>query len=602
MEHISQSGEGWLILEKHPDFSGQWVVNSLKQGFLIDFIDLIGPYRAVGSGSLAAFLERAKDCEYQVAIAEDSTSILEEYNELNSLPEISLNSQLKGTENGLLPYQVQGFNFLKNKEAGVAMWSTGTGKTVLANALLKFHLELGDFDYAFFVVRAHNKFNTQRALSGLSNIDSVVLDGPQKRRQEIIVGLVEEPTVPKVVITNYEKFRIDQQLLLPLFENRVLLIWDEMPTKLKNRKTALYKSVRKLLYTKVNLSDKRPKSLRQYMLSATPIENGPEDWFNCIRLLDPSTYGSITQFHNEFVATYSFNQPVEWIDLDRMGLKSSNLVHRVDKESPDISKQFPKILETSLYIDWHEDDRIIYDKFIREIKDYDPLALIQIAQFLCNAPSMVSRSAALRQEYLNAKFYKYPIPQNWGSAMAYKFQSLLPYTLTDTTHTKLETLRQLVTEDHKNEKIIIFSAYNEALMPILEQHLQKWLVNYVRYNGTIEEKQTAQDYFQKEDFVQVFLTSDQGSDSISLEEASVVIHYDLPWKWSTYIQRQNRAHRITSAHNQVRFYTLLMANSIEERKLEVISRKQGFHNSIFDGNLSTTFKWSKEDLLYILGS
>jgi SNF2 family DNA or RNA helicase len=597
--------DSWLILEAHPDYPGQWVVNCLEQGFLIDFIDLIGPYRTVGPGSLPTFLARAKEKKYSIAFADEPVTILDVFNDLNNPPEISLNSQLSDTAGGLLPYQVQGYNLLKNKLAGVAMWSTGTGKTVLASALLKFHSERSNFDYAFFVVKAHNKINTQRALSGLADIDSVVLDGPKKRRNELIRNVVEDPLVPKVIVTNYEKFRVDLDMLIPLFDHkRVLLIWDEMPTKLKNRKTALYKSVRKCLYKKVNLSEQRPSELRQYMLSATPIENGPDDWFNCVRLLDPTVYGTITQFQQEFVERYEFFQPV-WKDLDRMGLKSAHIVHQVDKTSPDIAKQFPKVIETPLYIDWNEDDRETYDTLLDEVKKHDPLSAILAMQMLCDAPSMVSNSAALRQEYINAVNYSDVLPSSKGSDIAHRLQALIPQTLTDDNHTKLETLKELITETHRNEKIIVFSSFNFALLPILEQHFVKWGVNFVKYDGSAKDKQIAQDYFQNEDFVQVFLSSDQGSDSLSLEEASVVIHYDLPWKWSTFIQRQNRAHRVTSKWNHVRFYTLLMADSIEERKMKVLMKKAGYHDAVFKGHISEQAEASRltrEDLLYILGA
>jgi SNF2 family DNA or RNA helicase len=155
--------------------------------------------------------------------------------------------------------------------------------------------------------------------------------------------------------------------------------------------------------------------------------------------------------------------------------------------------------------------------------------------------------------------------------------------LTDDRHTKLDTLRELLTEVHSDEKVLVFSAFNDALMPILEKHFSEWGVTYVRYHGSDTQKQAAQDAFADDNNVQVFLSSDAGSDSLSLEQASVVIHYDLPWKWSTFIQRQNRIHRVVSKFEKVRYYTLQMADSVEDRKVEIIQRKSGYHQSIFQG-------------------
>ena len=40
-----------------------------------------------------------------------------------------ITSALEGTVNGLLPFQVRGFNFLRDlPRGGIAQWSTGTGK------------------------------------------------------------------------------------------------------------------------------------------------------------------------------------------------------------------------------------------------------------------------------------------------------------------------------------------------------------------------------------------------------------------------------------------------------------------------------------------
>lgn len=612
MAHIAglENPSDWLILDEHPDFPGQWLVECLDPSFFLDFSELIGPYRAVSPSKLNSFLDKVDKLGYEAAFVKDPTTILDAYERLNVHPDVALNSALPGTINGFLPYQLQGYNFLKDQAAGVAMWSTGTGKTVLASSLLKHHHDLGSFDVAFVVVKAHNKVNTQRTLKRLANIDAIVLDGVQKRRNETLVGLVEAPS-GTVVITNYEKFRVDQVHLMPLFEKRVLLIWDEMPTKLKSRKTQLYKAIRKLLYKKADLSVKRPQSLRQYMLSATPIENDPEDWFNCVRLLDPSLYGGIKDFRDEYVASYNpFNyEPQTWQNLHKLGLKASHITHQVDKEDPDIATQFPKVIEEPYYIDWHKEDRAVYDLLayhakqkIEDREHFDEegvFGFLMVMQMLCDAPSMVSNSAALREAWESGE-----IPYKSGSSAAKELDRLLTRRLTDEHHTKLETLKHLLLEEHPDEKVVIFTAFNHALLPVLEDRLDDWTVPYVSYAGSARSKQIAQDYFQNEDFVRVFLSSDAGSDSISLEQASVVIHYDLPWKWSTYVQRQNRIHRVTSEFDKVRYYTLMMADSVEERKLKIIKKKQLFHNEVFKGAIADqneSARMTRDDLLYILG-
>jgi SNF2 family DNA or RNA helicase len=358
------------------------------------------------------------------------------------------------------------------------------------------------------------------------------------------------------------------------------------------------------------------------MLSATPIENGPEDFFNCVRILDPTIYGTVADFRNNFVASYSYfdpHTPDTWHNLDKMGMMASHITHEADKfKDPEIKAQFPEVIKEPYYIDWDKKDRKIYDLLTKkakllELEDANILALIGVMQMICDAPSMVTNSAALREAYegsveewveLGGEAPANPLMKKSGSEVAkLLFEAIGTDNLSDERHTKLAALRELLTETHPDEKILVFSAFNEGLMPILEAKLREWNVTYVRYSGTPKQKQAAQDEFMVNPDIQVFLTSDMGSDSLSLEQASVVIHYDLPWKWSTYTQRENRAHRVVSDHSTVRFYTLMMADSVEDRKLEIIQRKQGYHDQIFDGAISdiaASARMDRTDLEYIL--
>jgi hypothetical protein len=57
-----------------------------------------------------------------------------------------------------------------------------------------------------------------------------------------------------------------------------------------------------------------------------------------------------------------------------------------------------------------------------------------------------------------------------------------------------------------------------------------------------------------------------------------------------------------SEFSTVRFYTLMMADSVEDRKLEIIQRKEGYHKQVFKGvsEQSDSARMSQQDLRYIL--
>jgi SNF2 family DNA or RNA helicase len=606
----------FVVLDRHPEFPDQWYVNAFDEHFFYDAENLVGHYKAISAPQFDKFTKLCEDLDKQIIWTEDPTADISKAAALNDVPEVKIESPFDDTINGFLPFQVQGFNFLKNLKGGVVEWSTGTGKTVIASALLKYHWDKNDFDLALFVVKSHNTINTQRSLKRLVGISSTVIKGNKKKRQ----GLYDQVKNNKsVAILNYEKFRVDTDQLKELIGGkRVFIIWDEMPTKLKNRTSQMYKGVVQCLYDtpppRVD-SNKTRAELRQYMLSATPIENDPEDFFNCVRLIDPDIYGTVKEFRDEYVKRFDYfdrNKPAEWHNLDKMGLKAAHIVHQVDKHDEDIAKMFPDVIAEPYFIDWNDKQRSVYDAIIKEVRKADPdeinpLAVITILQMLCDLPSMIINSATAYEAFeaaLEATVGTDEEPERSGSELAFKILDTIGADkVTNDGHAKLEVLKSLITEVHPNEKITVFSAFNNGLMPDLRKYFDEWGVSHVYYGGSAKQRQEAEDAFKTNPSIRVFLSSDAGSDSINLEVGSVCIHYDMPWKWSTYTQRENRIHRVTSDFETVRFYTLLMADSVEDRKLKVVLDKMGFHDAIFKGAIADqaiSQRMTKKDLMYIL--
>ncbi|WP_028058408.1 helicase-related protein [Candidatus Solirubrobacter pratensis] len=632
--------ESWLILEAHERYLGHWEVNSLGDFFRFDLRDIIGPHRVVSPANLEEFLRAAEEHGYRVAFGEDPEAVLAPFTRLAEAAPVTLTSTLPGTVNGLLPFQARGVNFLRDlPRGGVAQWSTGTGKSVAQSALLKYHLERGSFDVCLSLARAHNKINTQRTYYALAGIESVILDGTPKQRDKTYLDINRQLVSgnPVVVVTNYEKFRDDfcwfersknKEWLARfhtdfsfLFERNLLCLWDEMPMKLKTRTTKLYKAVQACLYDAAypRWDKRRAESLRQYMFSATPIENDPEDWFNCVRLIDPDCYGTVKDFRERYVKRYSFfdnSKPEEWHNLDDMELRAAHIVHQVDKErDPEIRAQFPTKVEEVKVLDWHEPHRKVYDRLLRLSKEYaegseddegqklNILGVIGVLQMLCNAPSAIGRSAALREVFLGAVEDGDEAAKAQGSEVARRLVEDLGTIPTDEGHTKFEQLRNDITVRFKRQKVIVFTAGNETIIPIIEQHFQEWGVSYVRYDGSRTQMQEAEDSFKGDPDVQVFLSSDKGSDSISLECAVATINYDGPWKWSTRKQRINRNDRVTTQHETLWVIDYVMANSVEDRKRAVVAKKQGYHQAVFEGviaNQSLSAGMSGADLRYIL--
>ena len=629
MHHIANldpdEAGAWLVLSPHDEFRGAWYVDSLDPSYVFDFEDLIGEYRVVFPSGLQEFKQRADDLVYEIAWTTDPSEALGEYESLHTPPPFTIRSDLEGTVGGFLPWQIEGFNKLIRNEnrGGLCFWDTGTGKTVFVVMGVSYHQAVHEADTILVVVKSNNKRDMQKKLKKLAGIDSVILDGykPSKRIEKY---LELDQMDRRVVVMNYEKFREDQPFLEALVTGRrVVIFWDEMPTKLKNRGTQLYNAVRDVLYQRVPDKDepynkqirwnlKRPSWLRQYELTATPIERDPGDQFSCVRLIDPDALGSVSKFEKEYVLLRDpfSKRPKAWTRVDRIGHKLNFMMHRVDKTDPKVAPYFPKLIEDSVYIDWNDQHRKVYDALaskaalmLEEGEDIPILALLGVLQMICDAPSMVNTSALRREVFENmlAEAEEDEEVAKQGSEIAMRLVGQLGE-LTDENHPKLARLREDLTERYPDDKVLFFSTWAEYLHPVITKHLDEWGVTYAVYAGTDKQRQAAKDRWRTDPNCRVLVSSDAGSDSVDLPEASLVINYNLPWLFSRLRQRINRASRADSGHQTLRVLNYLMAFSCEERRQELIEERREYHEDFV--GLATkearSLGYTAEDLYYVL--
>lgn len=560
-----------LFLEQHPEYPTHYLVQSFNPYYVDDLKELIGEYRSVFQFKVDKLRELAEDKGYDRLIyMDDPAAVIERYNNLDESYPYDLNLDLK-------KFQVQGFNYCKDLRADIINWSTGTGKSVYAVAKAKYLLETDQIDKVVVVSKGHNKINWQRQFETVGGMSAVVADAPgaqadirRERRSEIYHA---EP----IFIINYEKLRFrakakpnqavragtgdGAELLSALKGKRVYFVWDEMPTRLKNQSTASWKGANRLL---------KATEPWQSMLSATPLENTPEDIYSCVKLLDPTVFGTLQEFRHRYAK--SFNPFMRWQvamwdtrKLQEMGMRLAHMTHVANKyRDPEIRDQFPKEHWEDVIIDMSDEDRKLYtqvQKRLAEEYNLDPsdniLNKLLVLQIICNMPGLLNVS---QSEISKRIVEKKPT--------------------TDAHSAKLETLRELLTQTEG--KVVLFSMYNDFGSKPISNYLTEWGFTNVLYDGTVEQRQIAQDRFTHDARIKVFVSSDQGSDSINLEQATTVINFDLPWKYSTLLQRVNRINRITSDAEHVWYFNLITAASMEERKKEILERKRIMHEAIED--------------------
>ena len=142
--------------------------------------------------------------------------------------------------------------------------------------------------------------------------------------------------------------------------------------------------------------------------------------------------------------------------------------------------------------------------------------------------------------------------------------------------TKFIRLREVLNElwckeksDHKApRKVIVFSFFPDTL-GYLSRRLGEIGVETRVIHGRVpmlEREQLIDEFLRKTD-VHVLLSSEVGSEGLDLQQASVVINYDLPWNPMVVEQRIGRIDRLGQESQVVTILSLVLSDTIEDRIL-----------------------------------
>jgi SNF2 family DNA or RNA helicase len=462
----------------------------------------------------------------------------------------------------LKSFQLRGFNYVKDLPSAIINWSTGTGKSVLAISVSKYLLERGDVTKVLVMSKRHNKINWQRSYEAFAGLESVTDAVPSTTATKMREARSELYRGNQIIILNYEKMSGDEkELTEAIAGEKVLWVWDEMPNKMKSMQTKWYKAAQRLL--------KVTKDNRQLELTAKKLDTDPENVYSCVKILDPTIWPNLATFRTLYARSMNpFNQfkVATWHHdkLHELGMRLAHMTHIVNKYTdPEVMKEFPKDQWETIYVDMSDKDRKLYDivkKAILEDEDGEEkhvsaMQKVLPLQLMCNNPALMNQSTSELAKYL-----------------------VQHHTFNDKSCAKLEALRDLL--EQIDGQVVIFSRFNDFGSRMLTDYLKAWNFSYVLYDGSEKQMQQAQDLFKNNPFIKIFLSSDKGSDSINLQEATSVVNYDLPWNHSTLIQRVNRISRLTSTAEYVSFYNLVVANTVEEKILQILEMKKLYEDLI----------------------
>ncbi len=137
---------------------------------------------------------------------------------------------------------------------------------------------------------------------------------------------------------------------------------------------------------------------------------------------------------------------------------------------------------------------------------------------------------------------------------------------------KLIALHDLLTRQHPNEKVLIFTQYADTAT-YLEEQLKPRVSRLAAVTGAADNPTLYARRFSpvsnkvnitEGQELRVLISTDVLSEGQNLQDAHIVVNYDLPWAIIKLIQRVGRVDRIGQKADQIFAYSFLPAEGIEE--------------------------------------
>ena len=137
---------------------------------------------------------------------------------------------------------------------------------------------------------------------------------------------------------------------------------------------------------------------------------------------------------------------------------------------------------------------------------------------------------------------------------------------------QLNALFDLITKKHKDEKVLVFTQFSDTANYLFTA-LKKRGVDKIECVTGANENPTAfahrfspksnEKDFPKGQEIRVLITTDVLSEGQNLQDAHIVLNFDLPWAIIRLIQRAGRVDRIGQKHHEILCYSFLPEDGIE---------------------------------------
>ncbi|MDR3616545.1 MAG: DEAD/DEAH box helicase [Candidatus Obscuribacterales bacterium] len=461
----------------------------------------------------------------------------------------------------LRPYQLEGLSWLQilaeQELGGILADDMGLGKTVQLLAHVCLQKENRKLTAPFLVVCPTTVLPNWLAECEKFAPHLKVMSFHGKDRSAVTAEMKKAD----LVITTYPILHRDVDSLNNIEWQGIAL--DEAQA-IKNHATKLSQAARSL------------KAKYRFCLSGTPVENHLGELWSQFQFLLPGILGDQTRFRD------TFRNPIEREgSTERKQLLARRIrpfVLRRTKQ--EVAKELPEKIYIEQKIELGGSQRDLYE-IVRLASSKQIRKEIAQKGFKHSHIMILDALLKLRQVCCDPRLVKLTAARK--------------VTQSDKLDELLVMLEQLRDEERK---VLVFSQFT-SMLDLIAAELTEREFKFVTITGATRDRRKPVREFQEGE-AQVFLISlKAGGTGLNLTAADVVIHYDPWWNPAAEEQATDRAHRIGQTKT-VFVYKLIAQGTIEQKMLDMQSRKRQLAGSIYDEKGNVSLNFSESDLEALL--
>lgn len=478
------------------------------------------------------------------------------YRSFNEIVSRKLEFSLAGGK--LRPYQEYGVQWLEHLRdhgfGGCLADDMGLGKTVQVISLLRRAYGAGLEEPSLILMPRSLLFNWTAELARFAlELTCVVHYGTDRDLAAMRNGGA------RIVLTSYSTARNDIQELGRL--SWAYLILDESQT-IKNLATKTTSAVLALT------------ARWRFALSGTPVENNLTELYSLFRFLNPSFFGTRTDFPRVYARPIQEGQD-EGALRDLKARIYPFLLRRLKR---DVLADLPPKTEQTEYVELDAEHLAIYHRRRLELKASISAAI---------RTEGLAKSAFLILQAFTELRRLAGVPEADGEfgGVSAKREYLR------------ETVEEIVAAGHK---CLIFTNFLASVELVSEDLGAMGVGNLVMTGASVDRESLVRRFQSDPDIGAFVMTLKTGGVGLNLTAADYVFILDPWWNRAAETQAIDRSHRI-GQESPVFCYRLIARDTIEEKILELQERKAGLVDSLLTSDAASVKTLDEGDIEYLLG-